>query len=94
MGGGTDIAKESADVVLLKGSLKGIIAGIDLSKTITRNIRQNLVAAFGYNLLLIPVAAGVLYPFTGVLVSPALAGFAMALSSVSVVFNASRLRFA
>lgn len=94
MGGGTDIAKESADVVLLKGSLKGIIAGIDLSKTITRNIRQNLIAAFGYNLLLIPVAAGVLYPFTGVLVSPALAGFAMALSSVSVVINASRLRFA
>ncbi|MCS5572535.1 MAG: heavy metal translocating P-type ATPase [Pseudomonadales bacterium] len=94
MGGGTDIAKESADIILLEASLRGIKTGIDLSRSITRNIRQNLVAAFAYNLLLIPVAAGILYPFTGILIDPALAGLAMALSSVSVVFNAGRLRFA
>jgi len=94
MGTGSDIAKESADVVLLEGALRGIKTGIDLSRSITRNIRQNLVAAFAYNLLLIPVAAGALYPFAGVLIDPSLAGLAMALSSVSVVFNAGRLRFA
>ena len=94
MRGGSDIAKESADVILLGGSLRGIRTAIDLSRSITRNIRQNLFAAFAYNLLLIPVAAGVLYPFTGILINPALAGAAMALSSVSVVLNSGRLRFA
>ena len=93
MGLGSDIAKESSDVVLMEGSLNGIVKGIALSKQITRNIRQNLFAAFGYNLVLVPVAAGVVYPITGLLVDPALAGMAMALSSVSVVLNASRLRF-
>jgi len=92
MGEGTDIAMESADVTLLGESLHGIAHGIHLSRRITSNIRQNLFAAFAYNVLLIPVAAGALYPFYGVLMNPALAGLAMALSSVSVVFNAGRLR--
>ena len=92
MGTGTDVAIESADVTLPGGKLDGVVRSISFSKAINRNIRQNLVAAFGYNLLLIPVAAGVLFPLTGMLINPALAGLAMALSSVSVVFNASRLR--
>ena len=93
MGMGADVAMESADVTLLGDSLSGIVQAIDLSRLVLRNIYQNLVAAFAYNLLLIPVAAGLLYPFTGMLINPAMAGLAMAMSSVTVVFNAGRLRF-
>ena len=93
MGLGSDVALESADVTLRDGSLKGIEQMIRLSRQVLSNVRQNLAAAFGYNILLIPVAAGVLYPFFGLLINPAFAGLAMALSSVTVVFNAGRLRF-
>ena len=93
MGLGSDVALESADVTLRNGSLQGIEQMIRLSRQVLSNVRQNLVAAFGYNILLIPVAAGVLYPFFGLLINPAFAGLAMALSSVTVVFNAGRLRF-
>ena len=92
MGTGTDVAMESAGVTLVKGDLRGIERAITLSRATMRNIRQNLLFAFGYNALGIPVAAGVLYPITGLLLSPILAGAAMALSSVSVVTNALRLR--
>jgi P-type Cu+ transporter len=92
MGTGTDIAMESAGVTLVKGDLRGIARAIRLSHATMRNIRQNLVFAFGYNALGIPVAAGVLYPPFGLLLSPVFAGAAMALSSVSVVMNALRLR--
>jgi Cu+-exporting ATPase len=92
MGTGTDIAMESAGVTLVKGDLRGIARAIKLSRATMRNIRQNLVFAFGYNALGIPVAAGVLYPPFGLLLSPIFAGAAMALSSVSVVTNALRLR--
>jgi Cu+-exporting ATPase len=92
MGTGTDIAMESAGVTLVKGDLRGIARAIRLSHATMRNIRQNLVFAFGYNALGIPVAAGVLYPPFGLLLSPIFAGAAMALSSVSVVTNALRLR--
>jgi Cu+-exporting ATPase len=92
MGTGTDIAMESAGVTLVKGDLRGIARAIRLSHATMRNIRQNLLFAFGYNALGIPVAAGVLYPAFGLLLSPIFAGAAMALSSVSVVTNALRLR--
>jgi len=92
MGTGTDVAMESAGVTLVKGDLRGIARAIRLSRATMRNIRQNLVFAFGYNALGIPVAAGVLYPVFGMLLSPVFAGAAMAMSSVSVVFNALRLR--
>jgi Cu+-exporting ATPase len=92
MGTGTDVAMESAGVTLVKGDLRGIARARALSHATLRNIRQNLVFAFAYNALGIPVAAGVLYPFTGMLLSPMLAGAAMAASSVSVVTNALRLR--
>src|SRR5687767_10833457 len=92
MGTGTDIAMESAGVTLVKGDLRGIARAIRLSHATMRNIRQNLIFAFGYNALGIPVAAGLLYPFFGILLSPVFAGAAMAMSSVSVVFNALRLR--
>ena len=92
MGTGTDIAMESAGVTLVKGDLRGIARAIRLSHATMRNIRQNLLFAFGYNALGIPVAAGVLYPAFGILLSPIFAGAAMALSSVSVVTNALRLR--
>jgi Cu+-exporting ATPase len=92
MGTGTDIAMESAGVTLVKGDLRGIARAIRLSRATMRNIRQNLVFAFGYNALGIPVAAGVLYPAFGLLLSPIFAGVAMAASSVSVVMNALRLR--
>ena len=92
MGTGTDIAMESAGVTLVKGDLRGIARAIRLSHATMRNIRQNLVFAFGYNALGIPVAAGLLYPPFGLLLSPIFAGAAMAMSSVSVVFNALRLR--
>jgi len=92
MGTGTDVAMESAGVTLVKGDLRGIARAIRLSRATMRNIRQNLVFAFGYNALGIPVAAGVLYPIFGMLLSPIFAGVAMAASSVSVVMNALRLR--
>jgi Cu+-exporting ATPase len=92
MGTGTDVAMESGDITLVKGSLTGIVTAIELSKATIRNVRQNLVGAFGYNTLGIPIAAGVLYPFIGLLLSPLLAGAAMAFSSVTVVTNANRLR--
>jgi Cu+-exporting ATPase len=92
MGTGTDVAMESAGVTLVKGDLRGIAKARALSRAVMANIRQNLFFAFGYNLLGVPVAAGVLYPFTGLLLSPMLAAAAMSLSSVSVVANALRLR--
>ncbi|WP_210491197.1 heavy metal translocating P-type ATPase [Microvirga antarctica] len=92
IGTGTDIAIESADVVLMSGDLRNVPNAIALSKATIRNIVENLFWAFGYNAILIPVAAGVLYPNFGILLSPMVAGLAMALSSVSVVGNALRLR--
>ncbi|MCE9561114.1 MAG: cadmium-translocating P-type ATPase [Planctomycetes bacterium] len=92
MGTGTDVAMESAGVTLMRGDLRGISQARTLSRATMRNIRQNLFFAFGYNLLGVPVAAGVLFPFFGVLLSPMLAAVAMSLSSVSVVANALRLR--
>jgi Cu+-exporting ATPase len=94
MGTGTDVAMESAGVTLVKGDLHGIARARALSQATMRNIRQNLFFAFAYNLLGVPVAAGVLYPFFGILLSPMLAAAAMSLSSVSVVANALRLRYA
>ncbi len=91
MGTGTDVAMESAGVTLVKGDLRGIARAAVLSRATMRNIRQNLVFAFGYNALGIPIAAGVLYPLFGLLLSPVIAGAAMAMSSVSVVTNALRL---
>jgi Cu+-exporting ATPase len=92
MGAGTDVAIESADVVLMRSDLRAVATARALSRATLRNIRQNLVWAFGYNVLLIPVAAGMLYPLFGVLLSPMVAAGAMALSSVSVLTNALRLR--
>ena len=92
IGTGTDVAIESADVVLMSGNLDGVPSAIALSKATMSNIRQNLFWAFGYNVLLIPVAAGVLYPINGILLSPVLAAGAMALSSVFVLGNALRLK--
>ncbi len=92
MGTGTDVAIESGDIVLVKGSLDKVVESIELSQKTMRIIKQNLFWAFGYNILMIPVAAGVLYPIFGVLLSPILASIAMAFSSVSVVGNSLRLR--
>ena len=92
IGGGTDIAIESSDVTLIRGSLLGVVTTIELSRATIRNVRQNLVGAFGYNTLGIPLAAGLAYPFTGLLLPPMFAGAAMAFSSVTVVTNANRLR--
>jgi Cu+-exporting ATPase len=92
IGTGTDIAIESADVVLMSGDLKGVPTAIGLSQAVIRNIKENLFWAFAYNVLLIPVAAGVLYPVNGTLLSPMIGAGAMALSSVFVVSNALRLR--
>ncbi len=93
IGTGTDVAIESADVVLMSGDLRGVVNAFDISARTMRNIRQNLGWAFGYNVALIPVAAGVLYPAFGLQLSPVLAAGAMALSSVFVLTNALRLRF-
>ena len=92
MGTGTDVAMESAGITLVKGDLLGIAKAITLSRSMMRNIRQNLFFAFAYNVLGIPLAAGLLYPFFGWLLSPIIAGAAMSLSSVSVIANALRLR--
>ncbi len=93
VGAGTDVAIENADITLANNSLDSISTAIDLSRATIRNIKQNLFGAFIYNVLGIPLAAGVLYPATGLLLSPVLASIAMALSSVTVVTNANRLRF-
>ena len=92
MGTGTDVAMESAGVVLVKGDLRGIEGAILLSRAVMRNIRQNLFWAFFYNMAGIPLAAGALYPAFGLLLSPTLAAAAMSFSSVSVMANALRLR--
>ena len=92
MGTGTDVAMESADVTLLKGDLRGILRAKKLSEATMKNIRQNLFFAFIYNLVGVPIAAGVLYPVFGLLLSPMIASAAMTFSSVSVIGNALRLR--
>jgi Cu+-exporting ATPase len=92
IGTGTDVAIEASDITLIKGSLRGVVTAIEVSKATMRNIEQNLFGAFIYNAMGLPVAAGVLYPFFGLLLSPLLAGAAMAFSSVTVVGNANRLR--
>src|SRR5262249_37783433 len=92
MGSGTDVAMESADVTLVKGDLRGIVRARRLSRATMRNIRQNLFFAFVYNVLGVPLAAGILYPGLGLLLSPMVASVAMPFSSVSVIANALRLR--
>ncbi len=92
IGTGTDVAIESSDITLISGNLSGLVTAVDLSRATMRNIRQNLGFAFGYNALGIPIAAGVLYPAFGLLLSPIIAALAMALSSLSVVANSNRLR--
>jgi Cu+-exporting ATPase len=92
MGSGTDVAIEAADVTLLRSDLTGVVTAVELSRRTLRVVKQNLAWAFGYNVVLIPVAAGLLYPLWGVRLSPMLAGAAMAFSSVSVVMNSLRLR--
>jgi Cu+-exporting ATPase len=94
MGTGTDVAMQSADVTLVKGDLAGIARARTLSRATMRNIRQNLMLAFVYNLLGVPLAAGVLYPAFGLLLSPIVAAGAMSLSSLSVIANALRLKMA
>jgi P-type Cu+ transporter len=93
IGTGTDVAIETAEVTLVGGSLNGLVTAIELSKATLKNIKQNLFGAFIYNLMGVPIAAGLLYPMLGVLLSPIIAGAAMAASSITVVTNANRLRF-
>ena len=93
IGTGTDVAIESADITLMRGSLHGLADAIAISKATLRNIKQNLFGAFIYNVAGVPFAAGVLYPFFGLLLNPVIAGAAMAFSSLTVVSNANRLRF-
>jgi Cu2+-exporting ATPase len=92
MGTGTDVAMSSARIVLVKGDLRGIAKARHLSRMTMKNIRQNLFFAFAYNFIGVPIAAGVLYPWLGLLLSPMIASAAMSLSSVSVIANALRLR--
>jgi Cu+-exporting ATPase len=94
MGGGTDIAKQTAAVTLVSGDLRALLRALSLSAATLANVRQNLLFAFGYNALGVPLAAGVLFPLTGMLLTPAFAAAAMSLSSVSVISNALRLRTA
>jgi Cu+-exporting ATPase len=94
MGTGADVAIQSAGITLVKGDLRGIVRARRLSRATMRNIRQNLFLAFVYNALGVPIAAGVLFPWTGLLLNPMLAAAAMSASSVSVVINALRLRHA
>lgn len=93
IGTGTDVAIESSDITLMRGSLTSLVDAIDISQATIRNIKQNLFGAFIYNIIGIPLAAGILYPFMGILLSPVIAGAAMAMSSLTVVSNANRLRF-
>ena len=92
MGTGTDVAIESAKITLVKGDLLGIVKAKNLSHAVMKNIKQNLFFAFFYNVLGVPIAAGILYPFFGILLSPMIAALAMSMSSVSVIVNALRLR--
>ncbi len=92
IGSGTDVAMEASDVTLIKGDLRGVVSAIELSKKTIRIIKQNLFWAFFYNTVGIPIAAGVLYPFFGILLNPIFASAAMAFSSVSVVSNSLRLK--
>ena len=92
MGTGTDVAIESAGITLLNRDIRSVITAYNLSRATFNVVKQNLIWAFGYNVILIPVAAGILYPFTGWLLNPALAAFAMAASSISVVLNSLRLK--
>jgi Cu+-exporting ATPase len=92
MGTGADVAIESAGITLVKGNLDGIVRARRLARATMRNIRQNLFFALAYNSVGVPVAAGVLYPFLGILISPMFAAFAMSASSISVVTNSLRLR--
>jgi Cu+-exporting ATPase len=92
IGTGTDVAIEASDITLIRGSLKGVVMTIEVSRATMDNIKQNLFGAFIYNVLRIPVAMGALFPFFGLLLSPLIAGAAMAFSSVTVVGNANRLR--
>jgi Cu+-exporting ATPase len=91
MSSGTDVAIDAADVTLMRDDLRGVVAAVELSRRTMRIVKENLGWAFGYNLVLVPVAAGMLYPIWGIQLSPILAGLAMALSSVSVVANSLRL---
>ncbi len=93
IGTGTDVAIEASDITLIRGSLEDVVTAIDVSRTTLRNIKQNLFGAFFYNALGVPIAMGILYPFSGTLLSPLIAGAAMAFSSVTVVANANRLRY-
>jgi len=92
MGTGTDVAIESASITLVKGNLQGIVKAKKLSRCVVKNIKQNLFFAFIYNIVGVPIAAGVLYPIFGLLLSPMIAALAMSFSSVSVITNALRLR--
>jgi Cu2+-exporting ATPase len=92
MGTGTDVAIESASITLVKGDLQGIVRARNLSDAVMKNIRQNLFFALGYNTLGVPIAAGILFPFFGILLSPMIAAAAMSFSSVSVIANALRLK--
>lgn len=92
IGSGTDVAIESADITLMGGSIRNVSTAIELSRATVKNIWQNLFGAFVYNSIGIPVAAGILYPVSGLLLNPMVAGAAMAMSSVTVVSNANRLR--
>ena len=92
MGAGSDIAKETAGIILLRPSLEGIVAAVRLSRAILQTIRENLFFAFAYNLLGVPIAAGLLYPWTGWTLNPMIAAAAMSLSSVSVIANSLRLK--